>query len=243
MSSPNVQSVNNPWFGVSMALIGFIVGAGVAFIAVGGGVQLAPGTPSVAAQPTPAPTPSLPTPEPSDVPPVTADDHVRGNPNATVSIIEYSDFECPFCQRVHPTISQVVDEYGDDVNWVYRHYPLSFHPNAQVTAEASECIAELGGNDAFWEFADIVFTEGAVEANLLGYAEEVGVDGAAFQTCLDSGKYADKIATQMSEGSAAGVTGTPGNIILNNETGDAVTVAGAQPFQAFQSAIDTLLGS
>lgn len=92
-----------------------------------------------------------------NVPPVTDDDHIFGDKDAPVKIVEYSDFECPFCASVHPTLKQLVVDYDGDVAWVYRHYPLDFHPNAQPAAEASECIAELGGNDEFWEFSDYIF--------------------------------------------------------------------------------------
>lgn len=85
-------------------------------------------------------------------------DHVNGDRNAKVLLVEYSDFQCPFCQRFHPTTKQVLDQYGKDVALVYRHYPLDqIHPFARPTAEASECVAEIGGNDAFWKFTDTVF--------------------------------------------------------------------------------------
>jgi protein-disulfide isomerase len=91
------------------------------------------------------------------IPKVSAADHVRGSRSAQVFLIEYSDFQCSFCARFHPTAKQLVDEY-QNVAWVYRHFPLdAIHPLARPTAEASECVAELGGNDAFWEFTDAIF--------------------------------------------------------------------------------------
>lgn len=92
-----------------------------------------------------------------------ATDHIRGNPKASVAVIEYSDYQCPFCKSVHPTYQKIVDTYGDDVMWVYRHYPLPFHPHAQKAAEGAECAAELGGNDAFWAYSDELFTSGALD--------------------------------------------------------------------------------
>ena len=224
------------WFGISMVLIGVIVGYG---IAMGGGTP-APAAPTakvVPSAPTPAPTPA-PAPTAKDVEKVDPKrDHIRGDPNAEISVIEYSDYECPFCVRHHPTMQELIDT-NDDVNWVYRHFPLSFHPNAAVTSEGSECVAELGGNDAFWTYTDLVFERGAKKENLADYAKESGVDVDKFQDCLDSGKYTQFVKDQMAGGSKGGVTGTPGNIVINNKTGDTRLVSGAQPVSAFQAAVD-----
>ena len=95
--------------------------------------------------------------EVAKAPAVTAADHYRGAKDAKIVLVEYSDFECPFCQRFHPTMTQILQDYPTDVAWVYRHYPLSFHPSAQKAAEASECVAKLEGVEAFWEFADSLY--------------------------------------------------------------------------------------
>lgn len=90
--------------------------------------------------------------------PVSGSDHLLGNINAMVSVIEYSDYQCPFCKNFHPTLKRVLTEYGDQINWVYRHLPLeSIHPEARPMAHASECVAEAKGNDAFWQFSDLLF--------------------------------------------------------------------------------------
>lgn len=179
-----------------------------------------------------------------------SDDHIRGDKNARISLIEYSDFECPYCKSFHPTAQQVVDEYDGEVNWIYRHFPLSFHdPLATKEAIATECANELGGNEKFWEMADLIFDrtgsngKGLDINNLTELAIEIGLDERAFDTCMESGKYDQHIAQDIEEGDAAGVTGTPGNILLNNETGDTVLVPGAQPFNKLQIAIDQMLNS
>ena len=234
-----------------MGLLGLIVGYLLAS-ATGTGFASGNAAPSpTVVQIPPAPSPTAAPAEPAgDVPPVDVKkDHIRGDiTKATVAVIEYSDMECPFCKRVHPTYQQIMDTYGDKkVVWVYRHYPLPFHANAPKEAEASECAAELGGNDAFWKYTDAIFERttaggtGFPLANLVPLAKELGLDEAAFKTCLDSGKYAQHVQDDMSGGSAAGVNGTPGNIVLNLETEESQLVSGAVPFASFQSAIDAML--
>ena len=230
-----------------MGLLGLIVGYAVATVHL-------PGTSTIADVP-PPPAPSAPTPAPEpppagDVPKVSAADHVRGDANAKISVIEYSDFECPFCKRHAPTMKQLFDAYASkDVNWVYRHFPLSFHANAQKEAEASECAGELGGNDAFWKYHDAIFerttsngTGFALDA-LVPLAKEIGLNESTFKTCLDSGKFAKTVQEQMDGGSAAGVRGTPGTILFNNETKESKNISGAVPYATFQSALDAMLGS
>ncbi|OGC47664.1 hypothetical protein A2886_02700 [candidate division WWE3 bacterium RIFCSPHIGHO2_01_FULL_42_13] len=90
--------------------------------------------------------------------PISPDEHVRGSANANIVLVEYSDFECPFCQQFHPTVKQAMENYGDKFAWVYRQFPLeSIHPSARGAAAASECVAQEGGNDAFWDYADALF--------------------------------------------------------------------------------------
>jgi protein-disulfide isomerase len=175
-------------------------------------------------------------------------DHIYGNPDAEISLIEYSDFECPFCKRFHPTPKQIVKAYQGKVNWVYRHFPLGFHnPLAQKEAEASECVAELGGNDAFWKYSDLLYQRTKSNGNgfpmsgLAPLAGEIGLDEKEIQLCIDSGRYEDRIQDDYANGGESGVSGTPGNILLNNETGRAKIMSGALPFKALKIEIDQLL--
>jgi protein-disulfide isomerase len=186
-----------------------------------------------------------------NVRPVSAErDHIRGNPDAEISLIEYSDFECPFCKRFHPTAKQLVEAYDGKVNWVYRHFPLSFHnPGAQKQAEASECANELGGNDMFWTYNDNIYErttsngKGFPVDNLVPLAVELGMDEQQFNDCLDSGRHADRVKEDFVEGSSIGVTGTPGNVLHNSRTGKAVMRPGAQPFARLKADIDGLLAA
>jgi len=178
--------------------------------------------------------------------PVTSSDHIRGNADAGLSLVEYSDLECPFCQRFHLTMQEVLKTYGDKVRWVYRHFPLSFHANAQKESEASECVAELGGNDAFWKYVDTIFER--TTANGTGFAldklgplaTEVGVNQTEFQTCLDSNKYEKLVKDQIADGTTGGVSGTPSTFIINSK-GESQIVVGAQPIEALKTAIDSSL--
>jgi protein-disulfide isomerase len=175
-------------------------------------------------------------------------DHIRGNPNAKITLIEYSDIECPFCKRFHGTAKQVMEEYGDQVNWVYRHFPLAFHdPLASKEAEATECVSEIAGNDAFWIYIDSLYEnttsngKGLTNNQLTEFAVQAGADKNKFNSCLSSNKYAALVKQDLEEGSKAGVSGTPGNIILNNETGKAVSLSGAYPFESFKEVIYPML--
>jgi protein-disulfide isomerase len=181
------------------------------------------------------------------VPPVSKEDHIKGERNARIALIEYSDLECPFCKRFHPTAQKAVDEYAGKVMWVYRHFPLGFHANAQKEAEASECAGELGGNDAFWSYIDLIYkrttsngTGFALDA-LVPLAQELGLDKNKFKECLDSDKFAQNIKDEMSGGSAAGVSGTPGNILLDTKTGKTRLIPGAVPFEQVKQVIDEML--
>jgi len=174
---------------------------------------------------------------------VSSADHIRGNINAPVKIVEYSDTECPFCKQFHNTLKQVVAEYGDQVAWVYRHFPLdSLHSKE---AEATECAAELGGNDKFWAYLDRLMevtpsNNGLDAAELPKIAQYVGLDVAKFNTCLSSGKYAQKIEEHVQNAMATGGQGTPWSVVIGK--GDKkYPLSGAQPYQNVKQLIDTAL--
>lgn len=230
-----------------MGLIGLIagysIGSTLTLTPTGGVRAPSPIAQAPSAQPAPQIPQQPPPPPAGDIPAIDPKvDHIRGDVNAEITIVEYSDFECPFCQRHHPTMQQLVDEYKGKVNWVYRHFPLSFHPNAEPAAIASECAAEIGGNDAFWKFTDKVFeTQG--EWNYESYAKDIGLDAAKFKECVASGKWKQHVQDDTNGGSQGGIQGTPGNIVMSNKTKEKRLVSGAQPTQNFKTVIDELLGS
>lgn len=176
---------------------------------------------------------------------ITDRDHVRGNRRAAVSVVEYSDLECPFCKRFHPTMQQVLQTYGDKVNWVYRHFPLdSIHSKARKEAEATECAGEIGGNEGFWEYVDRLFAvtpsnNGLDPAQLPQIAQDVGLSRAKFEACLNSGKYAAHVAEDLADAIAAGGTGTPYSVIVAGN--QKIPVSGAVPFSQLQAMLDPLV--
>lgn len=204
------------------------------------------GTETAPDQPQPLAEGKLSEDQAAKIPGVTDKDHIRGASDAKVLLIEYSDMECPFCKRFHETMIQTMDEFGGQVAWVYRHFPLDFlHTQARTEAMASECAAELGGNDGFWNLVDKIYetttsNDGLDLDTLPGLAAQVGLDEGAFQTCLDSEGYADRVESDYQGGIGAGVTGTPASFIVNDK-GEAWFVAGAAPFEAFKEKINEAL--
>ncbi len=166
---------------------------------------------------------------------VSEKDHILGNLDADAVFVEYSDLECPACQYFQPFMKEIISKYGKEgrVAWVYRHYPLSIHPRAQKEAEAAECVAELAGEAAFWQFIHTVFAESPANnkldpALLPIIAKRVSASSSkysdkAFMTCLDGGKYEAKIAASIADGSKAGLKGTPYTVIILKKAIDAKT--------------------
>jgi len=176
-------------------------------------------------------------------------DHIRCDAKASVMIIEYSDFECPFCKRFHPIVKGVLNRYNGKVAWVYRHFPLEFHnPNAEQQAQASECAADQGGNEAFWRFADTLYgrtrsNKGFPSSGLVPLATELGLDGNEFKSCLESGRFAGRVREYYEEGQRIGISGTPGTVLLKRSSGQVRVVSGAVPAARLQRSIDRLLAA
>lgn len=156
---------------------------------------------------------------------------VKGPASAKVTIVEFSDFQCPFCGQVQPTIKQIFDTYQDKLKLVYRHFPLPFHENAEPAALASMCANEQG---KFWEYHDKLFgsQDKLTITDLKQYMASLGLDTEKFNTCLESKKYKSQIDKDVADGQVAGVSGTPAFFINGR------LVAGAQPFENFKSIID-----
>lgn len=177
-----------------------------------------------------------------EVVPVTSADHVRGPSNATLTLIEYSDFECPFCARFHATMKQLMADsaYKNKVRWVFRHYPLSFHANANGAALAAECASEQG---KFWEFADKLYENQSSLGDALytKVAGDLGLSASKFDSCYTAKKYQSVVDDDRDGGNTAGVTGTPGTIIMAPD-GSKTLIPGALPIEQVKAMVDSALG-
>ena len=175
-------------------------------------------------------------------------DHIRGNINAPIKIVEYSDTECPFCKRFHTTMQRVMDEYGKNnkVAWIYRHSPIdTLHSKARKEAEATECANELGGSEKFWAYLDRIYeitpaNNGLDPKELPNIALYVGLNVADFNTCLNSGKYAQRIEEDLQNANATGGGGTPWSIVVAKD-GKKYSINGAQPYEMVKQTIDSAL--
>jgi len=180
-----------------------------------------------------------------NVRPVSGKDHIIGNPTAPVKIIEFSDIQCPYCRQFHPTLQQAMEEYGKQgkVAWVYRHFPLvSIHPLAMPAALASECVAEQGGNDAFWTYLNKLFADGLTsEAQVRSTALSFKLDMTKFDDCLASEKYKDLVQADIQNGLDSGTSGTPSSIVLGKDGKVVGVLGGAVPYAQVKALIDVAL--
>ncbi len=193
---------------------------------------------------------------------VSETDHILGNPNAKIKIIEYSDPSCPYCKVFHNTMRKVMNEYGKSGNvaWVYRSFPIDkpgtrpdggiLHPNAGHESQAMECAAALGGNDKFWAYTNRLYEitpsvtgnspDGLDQKELPKIAGAVGLDVNSFKTCLDSGRFKDKVEASYMEALNIGLQGTPSSFLIT-PNGKSVMIEGAQPYESIKQSIDAVL--
>lgn len=188
----------------------------------------------------------------SAIPAISDSDHLRGNTQSKVSVVVYSDFECPVCHNFHPILSEVMEKYSGKINWTIRHFPLSFHPNAQKLAEASECVAKYGSNQAFWQFADTVFAEmtaGTIYADssrttvsdekILSLAQAAGANRQQVASCLANGEAKEKVSQDFNAARQAGVNGTPNIVILAGDKGE--VIPGMVPAEQLSTTLEKYL--
>jgi protein-disulfide isomerase len=178
--------------------------------------------------------------------PVSEKDHLFGNPDAPVKVVEFSDLECPFCKDFHATMHRVVNAYGDRVAWVYRQFPIpQLHPKAPLEAQAAECADKLGGNEKFWSFMDRIFevtpsNNGLAVEELPKIAGEIGLDVKQFNSCLSSNYGQDRIQDDMLDAVNAGARGTPYSVVVN-ESGERFVINGALSFEQVSAIINQAL--
>lgn len=172
--------------------------------------------------------------------------YIYGNPDARFTLVEFSDLECPYCKRFHDTPKSLVEASKGNVNWQWKHLPLSFHnPAAEKGAEAAECVAEQKGNRGFWVFLHDYFQQtkgnGAGVSNLEELVAGVGADLLLFRQCLSSGRGKERVTADTQQAQRLGVTGTPATFVVDNQTGKSQLLGGAQPAQAFMSVIRRMM--
>ncbi|MEK7552177.1 MAG: thioredoxin domain-containing protein [Patescibacteria group bacterium] len=180
---------------------------------------------------------------------VTAKDHILGNASAPIKLVEYSDPQCHFCKAFHPTMKKIMSEYGagGKVAWVYRHLAI-LGPESVKEASATECAADMGGNEKFWQYLDALFDSKEENGRLLasktlsGIAQEVGLDVTKFNECLDNNDHAQIIATMRDSAIAAGAQGTPYTVLLDSK-GKLNIINGAQSYENVKAAIEQALAN
>lgn len=241
---PSFTPQNAPGTPLSAFAIPLAIIAGFALIAL---AIYFSGIGSRATAPVAAPAEAQPT-AVGQIKPVDDTDYIKGNPNAPILIVEYSDYDCPFCKQFHETMNQIMDEYGvtGKVAWVYRQFPIpQLHPNAERISQAALCVGSLKGNDAFWQFSDRIFRERDINEPtnvtlLPEYAADLGITREAFVNCLESGQQAEKVRASVADAIQAGVQGTPHSFVVVGDQMDAIN--GAQPYTVVKQIIESLLG-
>jgi len=183
-----------------------------------------------------------------NVSPVSASDHILGDINASVKVVEFSDIECPFCKQFQATMHQIMNLYPGKVAWIYRHYPIDqLHPKARHESMATECAAKIGGNEIFWKYLDKIFAitpsnNGLDSAQLPTIALGMGLDAREFGQCLSSSQYDSLIESQIQEAQNSGAQGTPYSVAIAS-SGKKFEIDGAQPLASVRQIIETALNS
>lgn len=174
------------------------------------------------------------------------DGYIKGNKNARITIIEYSDMLCPYCKKHYnaQTIENLVAKYPNDVNMVFRQMPLpQLHPTAPIWAQGAICVGEMAGADKYYAYLAKAFQlNDFTEANVTDIAVSLWVNKAKFATCLTSEKTIARVAAEVKEGNAFGINGTPGNLVVDNQKGTFTLIAGAYPTETFEAEITKILG-
>jgi protein-disulfide isomerase len=177
----------------------------------------------------------------ANVPAPSSSDHIIGSPTAPIVLIEYSDFQCPYCQMIYPSLKQIQSTSNGQVAWVMREFPLyQIHPNAMPAANAAECIAEQTGNDGWWKFADDDFNNQANigTAFFTAEAQKLGVDMTKYNSCISNSTYLSKIEQEIGDAENSGGNGTPFTVVLNTKTGKQYPISGALPLAQLQAVVD-----
>jgi protein-disulfide isomerase len=190
-------------------------------------------TQTVEANPNQLPTANVPAPK--------ADEHIIGRADAPIVLVEYSDFQCPYCQMIHPTLKKIVSESDGQIAWVMRNFPLtSIHPQALPGAHAAECVTEQLGNDGYWKFADAVFADQSQLSpeHYAQLAKDLGVDMAKYNQCVSSTKYAAKIDQESLDAQQNGGGGTPFTVVVGKSV--QAPVSGALPYAQIMSVINAV---
>lgn len=179
--------------------------------------------------------------------PIDENDYIRGNPNAPILIVEYSDYDCPFCKEYHETMNKVIDEYGISgrVAWTYRQFPLAqLHPNSPKISEAALCVGDVGGNSAFWTFTDLIFESRSFDeptnvTKLPQYAETAGISQDDYKTCMDEGRMKDAVLASIEDGFNSGARGTPYTVLMVGD--QEAVISGAQPYDVVRGIVANLI--
>ena len=185
----------------------------------------------------------VPTPTKLTVRPPSTTDHIIGSPTAPIVLVEYSDFQCPFCSIIYPTLKKIVSNSNGQIAWIQRQMPLtSIHPQAEPAANAAECLAAELGNDAYWKYADAIFANQSQlsAAYSAQVAAQLGADPTKFATCVSSQQYKSLIDADSSEAESNGANGTPFTVIVNTKTGKMVPISGALPEAQIVQAINSV---